>query len=276
MESVTETNQWDLSAAWKRAILVTLLGLFWTSWFWMQPTRSWPVWGDAYRAYDEWMRDWFNLSARYWRWVVKSYLFVGIPILILWFCGLPPRALGLGRMAQNGWRIVALSFVIALPFLVWLGLRPGMHRYYAHIFDVEGWHAVVANALVIAVEHAMIEGVILVLALPPGVFRDLDDPPRRGRLAFLGLGFPIGGPRTLYAWLGVPKHVFPALIGQALVFGAVHWGKDFGEFVTAFPGGFGLGLLTFRIRSVWPSVLLHLGTGSVVLLTIWLSRTTAG
>lgn len=35
----------------------------------------------------------------------------------------------------------------------------------------------------------------------------------------------------------------------------------------AFPGGLGLGMLTYRICSVWPGVLLHLGTSAIILLT---------
>lgn len=128
-----------------------------------------------------------------------------------------------------------------------------------------------ANALVIVVEHALIEGVLFVLALLGGTMGHAPDPPRTGRLAFLGFGYPIGGERTLCAWLGVPKEVWPALVGQALVFGLVHMGKDVGELVTAFPGGLGLGLLTYRVRSVWPSVLLHLGTGATVLVTLWVA-----
>lgn len=256
---------------WVRALLVTTLGLFWASWFWMPSTRAWPVWGDAYRLYDQLVQDLFGLN-RHWRWVMKSYVFVGTPILVLWACGKPPTALGLGRMADKGWRVVALSFVLALPVLVWLGLRPGMQRYYAHMFGANGWEPIVANALVIAVEHALIEGLILVLALPGGAFGHGDDPAREGRLAWLGFGYPVGGERTVFSWLGVPNEVWPALLGQALLFGAVHWGKDVGEFVTAFPGGLGLGVLTYRIRSVWPSVLLHLGTGAVVLGTIALAR----
>jgi membrane protease YdiL (CAAX protease family) len=64
----------------------------------------------------------------------------------------------------------------------------------------------------------------------------------------------------------------PCLVLEALIFGAVHAGKEWGELVTAFPGGLGLGMLTYRIRSFWPSVALHLGTGAMILATMLLAR----
>jgi membrane protease YdiL (CAAX protease family) len=90
-------------------------------------------------------------------------------------------------------------------------------------------------------------------------------------LAFLGFGLPPGA-RGFAAWVGIPALVWPALIAQALVFGLVHVGKTPEELLTAFPGGLGLGMLTWRMRSVWPSVLLHVGTGAIILVTILLSR----
>ena len=69
----------------------------------------------------------------------------------------------------HGWRIVALGLAIALPFCVWLGTRPGMQAFYAHMLGRIGWKSLLANALVIVVEHAWIQGVILSLALPRDV-----------------------------------------------------------------------------------------------------------
>lgn len=268
MDPTTTTTPWGRIFA--RAFIVNALGFLWVTFFWFRPARQWPFWQDVYRFTDRGIAQLTGLPNDF-NWAIKSWLFVLVPVLVILCFGKRPTALGMGRMARYGWRILLVSFVIALPFLVWLGLREGMHKYYAGMFRPGGWRAVTANALVIVVEHVWIEGVILALALPGGGFGHDDDPPRSGRFAFLGFGQPPGG-TTLWTWLGVPPAVLPALAFQALVFGAVHSGKDMGELVTSFPGGFGLGLLTYRIRSVWPSVLLHLGTGAVVLLTIWLSR----
>lgn len=263
------TTDWARIVA--RAAIVNVLGFFWVALFWFRPARSWPVYEDVYRLSDRIVAQLTGWSGHF-NWALKSWIFVLVPIGVLFLFGKKPTALGMGRMARYGWRILLVSFVVSLPVLVWLGLRPGMHAYYAGMFRPDGWKPILANAIVIVVEHMWIEGVLLALALPGGGFaHDEEDPPREGRLAFLGFGQPAGG-TTLWTWLGVPPTVLPALIGQALVFGAVHAGKDVGELLSAFPGGFGLGLLTYRIRSVWPSVLLHVGTGAVVLLTILLSR----
>lgn len=267
---MSEPIRW--TRIWLRAGAATAFGLLYTSLFWIQPLRKTTPWKEWYRFVDRSLYDVLGFGGA-WRWAVKSYLMVGLAILLLWALGKKPKALGMGRMAQQGWRIIALAMALAFPVEVWLGMRPTIHRYYASMFSASGWEPVLANALVIAVEHALIEGVILALALPPGwSFEELgDDPPRRGRLAWLGFGLP-EGERGFFAWIGVPAVVFPALIGQAVVFGVVHSGKEVAEFWTAWPGGLGLGLLTYRIRSVWPSVLLHLGTGAVILTTAWLTR----
>jgi membrane protease YdiL (CAAX protease family) len=82
-------------------------------------------------------------------------------------------------------------------------------------------------------------------------------------LAFVGLGNTVGG-KGISDWFGIPTWAWPALIGQALIFGLIHWGKHPAEILSAFPGGLGLGMLTYRIRSVWATILLHIGTGAIV------------
>jgi len=269
-----------MNGPWPRAILratiVCGLGFMWTWLFWFQPARSFPVIKHAIFAVDQV----FNLVPirGSFAWAFKSYVLVLVPIAVILAIVRRPTALGFGSVARYGWRIIVLGFAIALPFLIWLGLRPGMHTHYAHMFKDGGWKPLLANALVIVVEHAWIEGVILALALPGKGFASssaTSDPPRRGALAFLGFGFPADLPddqRSLWQWLGVPAIVMPCLVLQALTFGAVHAGKEWGELVTAFPGGLGLGMLTYRIRSFWPAVVLHLGTGAIILLTILLTR----
>ena len=254
----------SMRGALLRAGVVTLFGLFWVSLFWLQPARQWPLWGDVWLFFDRLFLDLFSLTGRG-RWVVKSALFVTVPLLLLWGLGKPPRALGFGKMADKGWRIIAVGFLVSLPVLLWLGFQPGMQSYYRSMFSLGAWDLYLSSSVVIFFEHVFIEGIILALALPGGSFEAHgEEPPRQGPLAFLGFGFT-PGPKTLGNWLGVPLWVWPALIGQALVFGVVHFGKEVSELISAFPGGLGLGLLTWRIRTVWPSVILHLGTGAIIL-----------
>jgi hypothetical protein len=263
-----------VDGSWPRVILratvVCTLGFIWTWLFWFSPAANLPGVHQVSGAVDRAMRWLTGLDGSL-LWAAKSYFYVLTPVLVLILLGKRPTALGMGQVARYGWRIILLSLVVALPVLVLLGLRPGMHAYYANMFKPGAWRILLANSLVIAVEHAWIEGVVLALALPGGGFSHAEDPPRTGRLAFLGFGQPPGG-TTIFTWLGIPPKVFPALVGQALIFGAVHAGKDVGELISAFPGGLGLGMVTYRIRSVWPSVALHLGTGAIILAVIYVCR----
>lgn len=262
-----------------RATTIYTLGFVWTWLFWFQPARTLPGVRGIVQTAD-------NLFAQVpltgdLGWAFRSYVCVLLPLLVIVCLVRRPTALGLGRAARYSWRILAMPFVVALPFLVWLGLRPGMHAYYRYLFESEGCKFLLANALVIVIEHAWFEGLILALALPGGGFGTAEDPPRTGFLSFLGFGFPVqvnsesdsnGRERSLCSWVGIPPKVLPCLVLQALAFGAVHMGKYWGEVVTAFPGGLGLGILTYRTRSFWPSAVLHIGTGSIVFLTILISR----
>lgn len=262
------------SVVWTRAIVATVVGFFWTTLFWYQPARKWDLWKPYWKASDTFFA-WLSGTDGIWRWVTRSYVMVALFILLLMLLGRKPKALGMGKMAQHGWRITALGYAIALPFLIWLGLRPSLQKYYANMFTDGGAERAFANMLVIAVEHALIEGGILALALPGKGFEEHGDEPRRtGMFAWLGFGRPEGAPggwRGLLAWLGIPAWTLPAMVGQALIFGVVHAGKDFGELLSAYPGGLGLGLLTWRIRSVWPSVILHIGTGATILAVAYLA-----
>jgi|GEM_PF-1492695 len=253
-----------------RAAVVTLLCAAFATLFWFKPSAKWPGILDLNVWINSTLNGWG--VGYWWRYAVRSFLFVGIAIGVLWALGHPPAVLGLGRMAQQGWRITATGFVLALPFLVVTGLDPAMHHYYRNVFQPGGWQEVVASGLVMFAEHAYIEGVVLAMALPAGHFSALGvDPPRRGKLSWLGFGNTEEG-AGLLDWLGVPAVAMPALVGQALVFFMVHIGKAPVEVATSLPGGFFAGLITYRVRSVWPGAVLHIGTGWVILMVIALAR----
>lgn len=248
-----------------RAALVCGLALLWTGFFWFKPLSDLSFYQQVYSFIDDLILRAVGGRGRA-RWAIASYVFVLTPVVVLWLAGHPPKALGLGRMATHGWRIVALGFAIALPFLIVLGLSDEVQRYYASFHWANGWVDIVSSAFVVVVEHIFIEGLVLALALPSGGLHAIEEPTRRGPWAWLGFGLP-PGQRGWLAWLGIPAGAWPALIGQALLFGLVHSGKASSEVLMAFPGGLGLGMLTYRIRSVWPGVLLHLGTSAIILLT---------
>ena len=254
-----------------RAALVCALGFLWLTLFWFEPARTWPLRSAIDRAAYRLLEQRLGLDAAF-AWTIRSWFFVLVPVAVLRLTGRTLAPLGLGRMATTGWRIVSAGFVAALPALVWLGLRPGIQLYYRALFEPGGWKLFVAYLLVIVVEHVWVAGVVLALALPDGRLPEhLIDPPRRGMLQAFGFGTPVGGPKGVSAWLGISPDAWPAIVGQALVFGAIHMGKDPGELATSFPGGLAIGIITYRVGSIWPTVALHAGTSAVVVLTAYLA-----
>ena len=122
-------------------------------------------------------------------------------------------------------------------------------------------------ALVLVAEHICIQGLILVLALPgvdaqPAAPLAVSGDHFFARLRrFLGLG-----PDWTLRSFELNPAVLVAIAVQAWVFGWVHFSKDLGELALSFPGGFALGYLAWRARSVWPCVVLHAATGLTVIL----------
>jgi hypothetical protein len=251
-------------STWIRAAIVSGLGFLWITLFWFEPARDWPYRRAIDQAFHHVLGGTLGLG-RPSAWVARCWFFVLLPVAVLRLAGKRPTALGLGSHEMPAWRIVSVSFAVSLPALVWLGLRPGIQGYYRELFAPDGWKMIVAIFLQIVAEHVWIAGVMLALALPGGGLPPVvAEPPRRGVLGSLGFGVPPGA-RGLSAWLGVPEEAWPALLGQALVFGAIHAQKDAGEIVTSLPGGLALGILTYRVRSIWPTVVLHAGTSAVIL-----------
>ena len=100
----------------------------------------------------------------------------------------------------------------------------------------------------------------------------------QGVLILIAGGSAVSAQNPLVAWLGnarplgVPAGVWPALVFSAVLFGLVHAGKASAEIAAAFPGGLGLALLTYRVRAVWPAVLLHASSGVVIFAVAWFGR----
>jgi len=259
-----------------RAVIVVAAALAWTSLFWFLPLqRSLAPLGQASQAITSAIAAATGL-AKPWTWVVKSWLLAGVVVVVA-ARRRGGRRVGLALPTGTGMRLTLLALIVALPLQVLLGLDPAMPAFYRAFFGEKGASWVAANALVLVVEHMFIEGAVLALALPAGL-PDVDQRPRRGLLGLgalgaLGLGPLVDpsapGPRT---WLGVPREAWPAIVGQGLVFGCIHFTKAPSELVSAFPGGLAVGWLTVRTGSIWPAASLHLGTGAVVLATMWLSR----
>lgn len=262
-----------------RAVVVVVVALAWASLFWfVPPQRAFPVVDHAADAVQDVVRAVTGLQ-RPWLWVAKSWLLAGVVVVAVAALH-GSRRTGLALPSTTGLRLLAAALVVALPFQVALGLDPAVARYYRTFFGDHGASWIAANGLVMLVEHMFIEGAVLSLALPAGL-PDVDERPRRGLLGRFGRRFfgALGlgrlddetapGPRT---FLAVPVDAWPAIVGQGLVFGCIHFSKAPSELLTAFPGGVAVGWITVRTGSVWPAATLHLVTGAVVVATLTLVR----
>jgi hypothetical protein len=224
-----------------RTALLTAAAALWVSLFWVAPLRGLPIVREIGALERDVLLRGAGLSTNTY-WVVHGYLWALPPIAVA-LRRRPCSALGLGLPAPGSLRLTLLVLVVSLPLIVAFALLPEVRAYYATALSVGGWSRVVARAMIIPVEHALIQGALLSLALSP-----------RGLLA---LETPKGTPL-------VPRAALPALIGQALVFGLVHVGKSTAELAASLAAGLALGALALAMRSVWPLLVLHLASATVV------------
>ncbi len=259
--------------AWLRALLVLVPTTAWASLSFIGIAKHWPVVGEVWRfsrfAFDE-----LGVSPAM-GWALKGALFTALGVAVLRLFIRRPFLLHEVRLPPAMWRLLALALAVALPVQVALGLTPGMQHFYRRLFEVGGAERVLANAITIVTEHLWIEGVVLGLALLPGLVERVradEGCARQGRLARFGLGYPVGGPRTPSAWLGVPREAWPAIVAQGALFFLGHFSKDPGEVASSLPGGLAVGWLSLRTRSFIPAMVLHLITGAVVVGTMAIAR----
>lgn len=261
-----------MKRAWLRAVMVLLPCTLWASLSFIGMAKRWPLIGDVW-LYSRVAFDELGVSPAM-GWAIKGVLFTALGVSVLNLFLRRPYLLHETRLDASIKRLVVLALLVALPAQVALGLSPSMQHFYRRFFEAGGAERILANAITIVSEHLWIEGVVLGLALVPGVVEQLraeQSCARRGRLARFGLGFPANGPRTASAWLGVPREAWPAIVAQGALFFVVHFTKDPGEVASSLPGGIAVGWLSLRARSFVPAMVLHLVTGAVVLVTMWLA-----
>jgi hypothetical protein len=259
--------------AWRivaQAALVTLLCGFYTLFFWT-PDALHVEFGLRVEHGANLLITRLLHVPPIWRWAIRSCVFVLTAVLLVRAAGYRQYFLLFPRIPAWGSRLLGTALVFSAPFLLWVGTRPGVHHYYRAMNFSNAPSRLLANAVNILSEHVFVQGLFFALALPAFLLPPPVDPPRRGRLASLGLGRPEGG-GGISAWLGVPLGAWPAMIGSAVLFSFVHLGKDWSEVATALPGGLALAWLTLRLRSIWPGLLLHWLTGFLVVLTIFATR----
>lgn len=224
-----------------RAALLTAAAALWVSLFWVAPARGLPIVREIGALERDALLRGAGLSTNAY-WVVHGYVWA-LPPIALALRRRPCSALGLGVPTPGSLRLTLRLLVASLPLSVAFALLPEVQAHYARALSAGGWSTAAARAMIMPVEHALIQGALLALALSPRGLHALEAP----------------GSAPL-----VPRAALPALVGQALVFGLVHLGKSTAEIVASLAAGLALGALTLATRSVWPLLVLHLASATLV------------
>ncbi len=266
------------------AVAYTLLFLvrpqdYWPTW---ATTASWRVSRAVYDFIDAAFGS-LGLEQvdKLWRHAGYLGLVAGIVPLAAALIVCRGRVSGFGLRMPNriGWRILAIGYVCSLPFLLWMIASPtfaapyirDLHRAGAPTFL--GYYAI--NMLT---EHFFLHGVILGLLRhngrwpnPPNVERDRTASRLKRALQWVGLAQKVkpGKPlANLRQWVGLPERCVGPLIVSAILFAAVHLGKNPRELVLSLPGGIAMAYIAYRTNTWITSFLLHLATAGTVCLWI--------
>ncbi|MBI3962269.1 MAG: CPBP family intramembrane metalloprotease [Deinococcus sp.] len=265
---------------WYIALLVLLVATAWVFLFWVAPQPSMPGWLVDYTRFT------YRLGQRLWSSVGYLWLWAGLslvlgvmaPLGIAALLGRRPTQLGLAWPNVLGRRIIAVGYVLALPFLVIVGGQPAFQQYYRPYLQGDAWVILVQFELVLFAEQFFFQGFLLAFLLPGSAFPPEEPPPPQGGgrwlrlLRWVGLARATSGKRGLeqvLAWLGLDRPAALAILLQSIPFLLVHLGKAPVEFIASFPGGFLFGYIAYRARSFLPVLLLHTLTGGTLLLVVW-------
>ena len=185
-----------------------------------------------------------------------------------------------GRPVDLGWRrpnrltprMLAVSSVVAAPFLWWMVRGAGFAVFYQRYLDAGLLTVACYFGVVLFCEHFFFHGVM------PAAFRPGHRWPHSARLdrsgkgtlrrllQWLGFAQPVDGARGLPAlarWLGLQEGCAGAILMSGLLFGAVHSGKDGRELFLSYPGGVFLGYMAYRCNSWFAPFFLHIGTVAI-------------
>ncbi len=212
-----------------------------------------------------------------------------------------PQAIGFRLPNRLAWRFLAVSFIVSLPFLIWMVGSPSFSRYYAPSLRA-GIGGFLAYYLVnMFAEHFFFHGIMLgafraVHRWPEPAAIDQSATTRTGRaLQWLGLAQPGGMPKPasggrghgarildrakvcqawavqrITRWIGLQDGCLVAICTSAMLFGLVHISKDPRELMLSLPGGFAMAYIAYRTNSWLVPFALHLATaGSACLLMVW-------
>lgn len=211
-----------------------------------------------------------------------------------------PGELGWRLPNAFGWRLLSVSFIVALPFIIWMAASPTFRPYYESQLKRGAAGFLTFYAVTMVGEHFLFHGVILAVLYPgarwPGaqgggagsfaatctVGIGASSPCLpfslmtwwRGGLRWLGLTDDRRGAtgwRGMIRGLGVPDYGEWAVLASGVLFAMVHWGKDARELMLSLPGGIASAYLAYRTDTLATPLLLHLATAGTayVLMTAW-------
>lgn len=168
-----------------------------------------------------------------------------------------------------GWRWTYISPLLWIP-VGFLLVKPVHHLPLAAVFNFR----YLLGQLGMISEHTLICGIALAAFLPGRNLPEQHFVSSDGNwLRSLGLAQqPLGASiREILAWFGLDGDTLSAIIGSALLFWAVHLGKqNVVELYVAFPGGMAAAYITMRSSSVWPAVISHWALNIVPMLSYFL------
>jgi membrane protease YdiL (CAAX protease family) len=178
------------------------------------------------------------------------------------------------------WRFLALSFVVSLPFVIWMALSPQFEPYYRPYLQAGATTFLTYYVAVLFCEHFFFHGFLLAILrrghrwpAPPPEDRSAPHGLHRA-LQWLGLAQPTDGARSVKMvtrWIGLPDGCVTAVVVSGLLFGAIHFGKDPRELALSFPGGLLVAFVAYRCNSFFAPLILHgLTAGAAVLVILLL------
>ena len=193
-----------------------------------------------------------------------------------------PSDIGFRRPNRFGWRLTALSYLISLPFLLWMaGGAKFATQYLSELKRAGAVPFLVYYLVNMAGEHFLLHGVILA-ACRAGRRWPVTGPTlpvtARGVRAFLqrlGLAQPTEDaklPRRLTRWIGLRDGCVPPILASATLFGLVHVGKDPRELLLSLPGGLALAYLAYRSNTWLIPFIIHTATAGTALLILLAMR----
>ena len=212
-------------------------------------------WYSIPRAVRRWQGNSF------WPWLLTQFLVALVPVLLYLAFRRRPRDIGLGRFNVLGWRLIAISVLLSIPFGLWIiytypGASPLPGTFREAVLTLGRLTAIVP-------EHVLVCGLFVAMMLPDRRLpakvpvAGVGGPWGKRILRWLGLAQPVEGGRVL-PWFGLTAASFVAVVTSGILFWLAHLGKaSIVEVSLSLPGGVAVAYVTLRCGSIWPAIIAH-------------------